>query len=221
MIIDCISDLHGKYPKLAGGDLLIIAGDLTKRDSWGNYLDLQRWLNEQEYGEIILIAGNHDNLIQTSDVVDDLLYEHTYLEDSGTCWNGLKIWGSPWTKSFEDCSPHCKAFMLDTDEQLNEKWSKIPHDVDILITHSPPYTILDKTIDGEQVGGTFLMGALIYCFRPKLWVFGHIHESYGTQVFKDMTRCTNASHVDFHYNPVNKPIRYDTEAGDFAPYPGG
>ncbi len=31
MIIDCISDLHGYYPKLEGGDLLIVAGDLTAR----------------------------------------------------------------------------------------------------------------------------------------------------------------------------------------------
>ena len=29
MIIDCIADLHGHYPKLEGGDLLIVAGDLT------------------------------------------------------------------------------------------------------------------------------------------------------------------------------------------------
>lgn len=32
MIIDCISDLHGYFPKLQGGDLLLIAGDLTARD---------------------------------------------------------------------------------------------------------------------------------------------------------------------------------------------
>jgi Icc-related predicted phosphoesterase len=33
MIIDCISDLHGAQPKLEGGDLLIVAGDLTARDT--------------------------------------------------------------------------------------------------------------------------------------------------------------------------------------------
>jgi hypothetical protein len=34
MIIDCIADLHGHYPKLDGGDLLIICGDLTARDQF-------------------------------------------------------------------------------------------------------------------------------------------------------------------------------------------
>ena len=31
MIVDRISDLHGHYPQLEGGDLLIVAGDLTAR----------------------------------------------------------------------------------------------------------------------------------------------------------------------------------------------
>ena len=38
MIIDCISDLHGFYPKLEGSDLLIIAGDLTARDTKDEYI---------------------------------------------------------------------------------------------------------------------------------------------------------------------------------------
>jgi Icc-related predicted phosphoesterase len=209
MIIDILSDLHGHRPTLEGGDLLIIAGDFNARENYSEYLSLQQWLNEQNYDKIILVAGNHDTLILDSDVVDDVLYEHTYLQDSGTTYNGLKIWGSPWTKKFKGMNPNCMAFTCDTDEQLAEKFSLIPHDVDILITHSPPYTILDRTVKGIQVGATFLMGALIYCFRPRLWAFGHVHESYGKQMYKDMTHCVNASYVDEKYRPVNKPIRIE------------
>jgi Icc-related predicted phosphoesterase len=119
------------------------------------------------------------------------------------------MWGSPWVKSFPAMNPHCKAFTVDTEEELFEKWVKIPHDVDILITHSPPFTILDKTTDGRQVGSTGLLGLITYAFRPKLWVYGHIHEGYGQEIFKDSTICVNASHVNERYQPVNAPIRIE------------
>ena len=130
--MDCtvISDLHGYRPKLAGGDVLIIAGDFNARESWDAYLNFQIWLNEQEYQQIILVPGNHDTMCQDSDVVDDLLYEHTYLCDSGIDieYHGdegekktFKVWGSPWTKTFENMNPKCKAFTYDTEEQLGVK----------------------------------------------------------------------------------------------------
>jgi hypothetical protein len=40
VIIDCISDLHGNEPKLPGGDILIIAGDMTARDAVVDWFDL-------------------------------------------------------------------------------------------------------------------------------------------------------------------------------------
>ena len=55
-------------------------------------------------------------------------------------------------------------------------------------------------------------GWLKYVERPKLHVFGHIHEGYGREeVFPThegkMMVSVNASHVDERYNPVNAPIR--------------
>jgi len=38
MIIDCIGCMHGVYPKLDGGDLLIITGDITRRDDPREYI---------------------------------------------------------------------------------------------------------------------------------------------------------------------------------------
>lgn len=123
----------------------------------------------------------------------------------------LKIWGSPWTKTFPGMNPHCMAFTKDTEEELDEKFSLIPKDVDILITHSPPFAILDQTEDGRQVGSASLMAHHLCAtgFRPKLWVWGHIHEAYGLDgpYQWNNTKYVNASHVNERYQPVNKPIR--------------
>lgn len=242
MIIDCISDLHGHYPKLEGGDLLIVAGDLTARDLENEYALFDYWLNEQKYAAKIIIGGNHDNFLQKFGkkyIVGERPYFQfgTYLEDSGTefqyveneiIYNSdnsvildvavkkmkkLKIWGSPWTKTFKGMSPNCKAYTVDTEEELAEKFSLIPDDIDILICHSPAYMILDKIIQNHHVGSSALLEA-IDRVKPKLFVCAHIHEAYGTLMYKYQmitpcrdTRCVNASHVNERYQPVNKPVR--------------
>ncbi len=64
MIIDCIADTHGNFPKLEGGDLLIVAGDLTANDQSIQYDQFNQWLLKQQYNFKVVIAGNHDNLLQ-------------------------------------------------------------------------------------------------------------------------------------------------------------
>ena len=226
MIIVCISDLHGHYPKLEGGDLLIVAGDLTARDTLREHDDFVEWVDNQKYKKKIFIAGNHDNCLIGSQNCPDWPFEPpvTYLCDSETEFEGLKIWGSPWTKSFKGMNPRYKAFTLDSEQELEEKWKMIPEDTDILITHSPPYGIFDEVtrdvcIEGHQCDKVEHVGShsLLYysqMHQPKLHVFGHIHESYGMQRpnlgFIDLDGYpiyVNASHVNVRYQPVNKPVR--------------
>lgn len=220
MIFDFISDLHGHYPKLEGGDLLIVAGDHCANDSLGQINRFKDWLVSEgsKYKKTIMLAGNHDNWIQRKEFFNqdrscwDHPY-HAYLEDSGTEFEGLKIWGSPWTKTFEGMNPHCKAFTLDTEEELAEKWALIPDDTDILITHSPSFGNYDalKNPDGTwgpSVGSISLwMSSLV--IRPKVHVFGHIHEGYGHSVHVNGIHLINASHVNERYKPVNKPVRIE------------
>ncbi len=123
----------------------------------------------------------------------------------------FKIWGSPWTKTFPSMNPHCKSFTVDTEEELAEKWALIPDDTDILITHSPSFGNYDalKNRDGTwgpSVGSVSLW-MLSLVIRPKLHVFGHIHEGYGHSVHHNGIYLVNASHVNERYQPVNKPIR--------------
>lgn len=211
MIVDCISDLHGNYPKLEGGDLLIVAGDLTSRDLPYAYVQFGLWLSQQKYERKIVIGGNHDNLIEKTPKIFEGLpnFAFNYLCDSGTDFEGLRIWGSPWTKTFPGMNPHCKAFAVDTEQELAEKWALIPDDTDILITHGPPYGILDKC-DNGHVGSLSLRNSVLAGEKMenlKLHIFGHIHEEGGKMITTTLTKFVNCSHVNEHYKPVNKPVR--------------
>lgn len=214
MIIDCISDLHGYYPKLEGGDLLIVAGDLTARDDEIQHAELSCWLKKQPYKKIVIISGNHDVCIQ-----EEMYYHNqpgskiAYLEDGKDEFEGLKIWGSPWSNHFKGMNPACAAF-TGNEKLLEEKFNLIPNDTDILVTHTPPYGILDAVtrypkFRVEFCGSSILRNRLNQ-IKPKLHVFGHIHEGHGISIINHtdvQTTCVNASIMNEVYSPVNKPIR--------------
>ena len=94
MIIDCISDLHGHYPPLEGGDLLIVAGDLTAHDTAAEVTTFVEWAYVQDYRKIILIGGNHDNILQQIGITDMCLGNDgrlEYLQDQYTLFDSLEI----------------------------------------------------------------------------------------------------------------------------------
>ena len=211
MIIDCISDLHGYFPKLEGGDLLIVAGDLTAKDYKDEYIEFARWVCRTTYKKIVVIAGNHDNLMQGQPEFFCSDEKLTYLCDSGTEFEGLKIWGSPWSLKFEGMNLHCMAF-TGTDDELKEKYALIPEDTDILITHGPQCGIFDvvehyNKDHAENVGSCSLGERIVELKNLKLHVCGHIHEAYGNFKGIDGVHYVNASYVNEFYKPVNKPVR--------------
>jgi Icc-related predicted phosphoesterase len=235
LIIDITSDLHGHYPKLEGGDLLIVAGDLTARDTPEEHCNVFcKWVESQPYKKIIVIAGNHDTLLQKDECLSIGDYDGIktdYLCDSGTEFHyfddrfpkedtgflpsgdrTLKIWGSPWTLWFKGINPNCTAFTLKTEEELADKWALIPDDIDILVTHSPPNGILDvvrRKGRDELTGSISLRNHVMGRIKPRIHCFGHIHEWGGQVVDTSATKFVNASHVNEKYQPINKPIRIE------------
>lgn len=217
MIIDVIADLHGHYCGWCAGDLLIVAGDLTVNDSKRKMDEFWAWLCYQPHEKKIVIAGNHDNFLENNPhYFDGCSDDIMYLCDSWTEVGGYKIWGSPWTKSFEGMNSNCMAFCVDTEEELQEKWDLIPDDTDILVTHSPPRGILDQNVDGDACGSETLLSTLERV-KPKIHVFGHIHEQGGRKERHNssMALCMNASYVDENYQPVNQKIRINLD-GDIV-----
>lgn len=218
VIIDIVSDLHGHFPTLEDGDLLIVCGDLTARDEDLEYIAFEEWFEVQPYRRKIIIGGNHDNFLVKYGHNLFLATEESqpqYLCDSGIEFEGLKIWGSPWTLTFPGMNPRCKAFTVDTEEELADKFGMIPDNIDILITHGPPYGILDAVLDVwsgtvRHTGSNALLNVLDR-LQPRLNAFGHIHEQGGKQMlYKHSgpnTICVNASIVDERYIPTHKPVR--------------
>jgi Icc-related predicted phosphoesterase len=61
----------------------------------------------------------------------------------------------------------------------------IPNDIDILVTHYPPYGILD-----EDMGSTEILNFVLKS-RPQWHLFGHIHSTAGQSAMLGYTECRN------------------------------
>lgn len=206
MKLVCISDTHGYHRRVnvPPGDVLIHAGDFTHVDSYQELVDFDDWLSELPHPFKVLVAGNHDWCFQTRSLWSrSNLTSAIYLQDKAHTIGGFKFYGSPWQPRFYDW-----AFNLPRDgEELRDKWSAIPLDTDILITHGPPADIGDLTSRGDRMGCRLLAEA-IGRVRPKVHVCGHNHEGYGI-VEKDGTIYVNASICTKRYAPTNAPIVVD------------
>lgn len=214
MKITFISDTHNNHKKvtndLPGGDLIIHAGDISSMGFDYEIEDFCKWYNDLDnYTYKIFIGGNHDWGFQIrSELTREIVKKYPniiYLEDEEFILeNGTKVYGSPWQPTFYNW-----AFNLPRNSQeLEDVWKKIPNNTDILITHGPPYDILDRVpYSGEQVGCEKLL-ARIHKVKPKLHVFGHIHPGYGYQFNKGI-HCINASVLNDRYQYSNKPINLE------------
>lgn len=205
MRIVCISDTHTYHRKiqLPDGDVLIHAGDSTSRGYTHELEALDKWFGTLPHKHKILIAGNHDFAFEVDKFARNLITNATYLEDEELVIDGIKFWGSPWQPRFFNW-----AFNLDRGSPLKAKWDLIPQDTNVLITHGPPFGILDLTARGEPVGCEALRPKVFSLPVLKLHVFGHIHESYGVNE-QGGTKFVNASICTLGYKPTNAPIVID------------
>ena len=218
MKITFISDTHAKHNQvtssLPGGDVLIHAGDISNKGYRTEIQDFIKWFSTIEnYTHKIIIAGNHDFSCQDEvSAVQELLrlnpgseylYDDMFLigDESADYDDMVKVWGSPWQPEFYNW-----AFNLPRQgAELKEVWNMIPSDVDILITHGPPYGHLDYVTYSKQNVGCELLRDRIDLIKPKIHVFGHIHSSYGYK-FDGTTHFFNAAVLDERYNFTQKPL---------------
>lgn len=205
--IAIISDTHNKHKRLTipNCDVLIHCGDMTSMGYDHEIRSFMKWFTKQNATYKICIAGNHDKLFENertfalSLIPDNIIY----LEDSGVEVLGLKFYGTPVQLPF-----HKWAFNRE-EHKLKQHWSAIPDYTDVLITHSPPYGLMDFSLRGQRhIGSPSLYYEVLDRIKPTINCFGHLHEGYGIKIIQN-TIFVNASICDDHNEFSNQPIIID------------
>lgn len=214
MRVVAISDTHGEHEAvdLPDGDLLVHAGDFCR---WGTLDEVEEflaWFRARPHRHKVLVAGNHDIAVEKMrDAARALIPANVvYLEDAEATVGGLRVWGSPWTPIF-----YHWAFMLPRGAALRERWDRIPAGIDILVTHGPPYGHGDLAAaygarHPRAVGCVELLAA-VRRVRPRLHVFGHIHEGHGVSLSDEVspTIFANAATCTVTHEATNPPLVVD------------
>lgn len=187
-----ISDTHGAHRRMAAlpeGDVLVHSGDFTMTGSEAEVLDFLEWFCDQPYKHKIFIAGNHDMCLYGASIdgLDDNVH---YLCNTGIEIDGVKFYGVP--MFMEDCV---------TDRQCRY-YARIPADTDVLITHTPPFEILD--FDDEIHYGSEEVLAKVKEVKPQLHLFGHVHRDHGIKHIGSTT-FSNAAIMCSAYTYLQEP----------------
>lgn len=198
-----LADTHGLHRRVAvpDGDIVLHAGDLSGAGRPEELADFFGWFANLAHPHKVCIAGNHDWLAERDPAAFRALVpsQVTYLENEEAVVGGLRIWGSPITPWFLDW-----AFNRARGSEIDAYWRKLPERLDVLLVHGPPAGILDRTLEGLHVGCEDLARRIAEA-RPRLVVFGHIHEAAG-RLERDGVRYVNASVLDAGYRVVRPPV---------------
>lgn len=186
------------------------------------------WLDQLPHKYKIIVAGNHDRLFESNErwCLDQSKSDvargwggimppsggTVYLRDAGVTINGFNFWGSPVQPWF-----HHWAFNVPRGAAIKEYWDKIPFGTDVLITHGPPYGVLDQIVPEQSKPvwsniihlptehlGCEELAKRIVIVKPKVCIFGHIHGGYGS-LDRDGTSFHNVSVCNEAYEAVNPP----------------
>jgi len=201
LTIVAISDSHQLHREVEvpPGDLLIHAGDFTMfSKSAAAILDFNDWLGELPHRWKIVVPGNHEFFLESEPDKRRLIGNATVLINEGVEIMGLKIWGSPTTPLYGG------AFGRSSERDRVNVYALIPDDTDILVTHAPPFGILDQAPGSEYHAGCPQLLDAVRRIKPVIHIFGHAHGGYGSMDTPE-TLFLNAALPDAGYELSNPP----------------
>ena len=187
-----LSDTHGLHRQLHAlpdADVLVHSGDFTMAGTEEEAFDFIEWLASLPHPHKIFITGNHDDCLYQAQL--EGLPEHVhYLCNSGMAIEVLHFYGMP-------------MFVGDDLTGAYEQHiHRIPPDTDILISHQPPLGIRD--FSGNIHWGNYALLQQITRIKPRIHLFGHIHDARGIEEV-DSILYANSALVNDRYELTQEP----------------
>lgn len=236
------SDFHGNLPEITKPfDLMLLAGDLEPTISHNFYYQ-QDWYKmvfvpwvqnlpfKNAWSKVIFVAGNHSRFLaqeQHSEIIKEFerkyngrlkylhneYYESEHLdEDTGDIVT-LKIFGTPYCKIFGDW------WNMLSPDGLYKKYSEIPENVDILLSHDAPlgtcdicYGLKEFGITPEHIGNRQLADAIIEK-SPRICLVGHLHSANHNWEQLGQTQVRQVSYLNERYQPTYEPFYFKWKDG--------
>ena len=217
--IHVISDTHlHSIPAILGSrkaDILIHCGDALNAGTWGDWQIFVQDLKDvrSQYDYVYFVPGNHDKIVEEYESlcradlekigVEMLIDQHKINHE-----HKIHFYGSPWV---------CKIngrwgfeSLDDAEFDIGGRFSNIPtkettklrageDSTYFLITHSPPYMILDNP---EHYGSKQLVDRTLKC-NPDFHVFGHTHRDGNRHINFNGIKFYNAAICTEVYLPLN------------------
>lgn len=196
MLIKLISDTHNEHSMLTDleCDILVHSGDACIKGNYSEGYAFLMWYVKQPSKYKILVPGNHDHKLRTHPDLIKLAYDlgiHVLNNDFLEI-NGIKFYGV--SKTFMSIDRYDATHL----EVRKKTWSNIPKDLDMLITHMPPHSILDTNREGIHCGCPELTKKVAEV-KPRYHVFGHLHEQGHKSVTIDQTQYINVANKNREY----------------------
>ncbi len=222
MLIGTVSDMHGNlpdtsnWPKLdlfiIGGDIIpdyAVASDINQRKQIDFITNkLNPWIDKVQADQKVAIGGNHDHALTHKEISKTLPLN--WLEDNYIVYKGFTVYGTP-------ASYRPPTYPIDwsfgyTEADLATVYENIHQDTNILVSHTPPFGMMDLGWSGRDMqnfGAKALRNYFAQTPFPlpqlRLMITAHIHE-WGGQRFdytmgparKRFTMLNAAVSVDYH-----------------------
>lgn len=235
------SDLHGNLPFITEEfDLLLICGDIVPahdhyyafQKEWVEN-EFVEWVNNLPFknagSKVVMTPGNHDLIFERWGDKDyqhlntltngrlivlrnkEYVFEYMTFDDLGTDTHlfpvnkEIRIFGTPYCQIFGNW-----AFMRNK-QILEKKFSEIPENIDILISHSAPeiegYGCVYWGTPVKRDAGCPILAKAIKEKKPKYAFCGHIHSGNHELQTIDGTSLANVSYVDERYIPRDNILK--------------